>query len=80
MILFSIAVPPTLNVDPADGVTKVRAGTTVVLKCRASGYPAPKIVWRKRFKTWRTPSKGARALRKEEPKPRPKAAKPRPAG
>ena len=34
--------------DPTESDVVVRADTTVALKCKASGNPPPKLVWRKR--------------------------------
>jgi hypothetical protein len=42
------SVPPTLHLDPSNQKIVVRSGTTVALRCKASGNPSPKIIWRKR--------------------------------
>ena len=43
-----VSVPPSLSLEPSSGKIVVRSGTTVALKCKASGNPKPKIDWRKR--------------------------------
>ena len=37
-----------MDVDPSSSEVKVRAGTTVALRCKATGNPRPAIAWRKR--------------------------------
>ena len=46
--LSLVTVPPRLHMDPTESDVVVRADTTVALKCKASGNPPPKLVWRKR--------------------------------
>ena len=48
IVTFLFSVPPTLHLDPSNQKIVVRSGTTVALRCKASGNPAPKITWRKR--------------------------------
>lgn len=43
-----VAVPPRLSREPSSGEIVVRSGTTVALKCKATGNPPPVIIWLKR--------------------------------
>ncbi len=45
---FYVSVPPSLHLDATNQRIVVRAGTTVALRCKASGNPPPKITWQKR--------------------------------
>ena len=47
MLLFFIAVPPSVQPLPQDGKFVVRKGSTITLECEAKGNPAPKITWQR---------------------------------
>jgi len=45
---LQILVPPELTRHPGSGELVVKKGSTVSLKCQASGFPTPQISWSKR--------------------------------
>ena len=47
MLLFFIAVPPSVQPLPQDGKFVVRKGSTITLECEAKGNPTPKITWQR---------------------------------
>ena len=40
---FTIIVPPSLANQPSEGQLVVKKGSTVTLKCQASGFPTPQV-------------------------------------
>ncbi|XP_075041291.1 hemicentin-2 [Mixophyes fleayi] len=43
--IVNISVPPTIEDDENDKAYRVAEGQTILLRCRASGRPAPRISW-----------------------------------
>ena len=40
---FTIIAPPSLANQPSEGQLVVKKGSTVTLKCQASGFPTPQV-------------------------------------
>ena len=44
---LDILIPPQVTSEPADGNVVVKKGSSVSIKCHASGNPKPHVTWKK---------------------------------